>query len=114
MRDDSFRDQLPRALRIVWLIIGFVSGFAVISPFLVAPESLFGIFPVCAAKAAGGQCLLCGMTTAFVYIGAGDLDAAHQANGGSLFFYTALTLNFVAVLAYTAYTMMRVFRHANS
>ena len=73
MRDDSFRDQLPRALSIVWLIIGFVSGFAVISPFLVAPESLFGIFPVCAAKAAGGQCLLCGMTTAFVQIGAGHL-----------------------------------------
>ena len=98
-RMTSFRDQFPRALRIVWLIIGFVSGFAVISPFLVALLSHFSASsPICAAKAAGGQCLLCGMTTAFVQIGGGDLDAARQANGGSLFLYTALALNFVAVL----------------
>ena len=111
MPDESFRDQFPRALRIVRLIIGFVSGLAVIFPLVFPAESLFIIFPICAAKAAGGQCLLCGMTTAFVHIGTGDLGAARQANGGSLFLYTALTLNFVAVLAYT---MMRVIRHANS
>ena len=92
----SFRDQFPRALRIVWLIIGFVSGLAVISPLVFPAESLFSIFPICAAKAAGGQCLLCGMTTAFVQIGTGDLGAARQANGGSLFLYSALALNFVA------------------
>jgi hypothetical protein len=110
MPDERFRDQFSRAVRIVWLIIGFVSGLAVISPFVFPAESLFSIFPVCAAKAAGGQCVLCGMTTAFVHIGTGDLSAARQANGGSLFLYSALALNFVAALAYT---MMRVIRHAN-
>jgi hypothetical protein len=110
MPDESFRDQFRRALRIVWLIIGFVSALAVIFPFVFAAELLFSIFPVCAAKAAGGQCLLCGMTTAFAHIGTGNLSAARQANGGSLFVYSALTLNSVAALAYT---MMRVIRHAN-
>jgi hypothetical protein len=110
MPDESFRDQFSRALRIVWLIVGFVSGLAVVSPFFAPAESLFSIFPICAAKAAGGQCLLCGMTTAFVNIGTGDLSAARQANGGSVYLYSALALNFVAALAYT---MMRVIRHAN-
>lgn len=111
MPDESLRQHLPRALKIVWLIIGFVSGFLILAPFVFPADSLFGLFPVCAAKAAGGRCLLCGMTTAFVHVGEGDLIAARQANGGSLLLYAALTLNFGAALAYT---MMRVIRHANS
>ena len=114
MRDDSFAGSVPSRVkdRLAdnWVRFGICRHFS----FSRSPsESLFGIFPVCAAKAAGGQCLLCGMTTAFVHIGSRTIwTAARQANGGSLFFYTALTLNFVAVLL--AYTMMRVFRHANS
>ena len=106
----ALRHDLPRALRIVWLIVAAVGGLAAIAPFLFSDSFLFGVFPVCAAKTAGSECILCGMTTAFVRIGAGDVAGAQAANGGALTVYFGLVLNFAAA---AAYTMMRVIRHAN-
>ena len=104
-------DELSRALRIVWIIIGFVSGFLVIAPLVFPAGALFGVVPVCAAKAAGGSCFLCGMTTSFVRIGGGDFAGAQASNSGSVALYAVLGLNFVAALSYT---MLRVIRHANT
>ena len=106
----GLRHDLPKALRIVWLILGTVSGLLVLAPFFLPAQTLFSVFPVCAAKAAGSSCFLCGMTTAFVSIGRSDWAGALAANSGAIPLYIGLIVNFVAA---TAYTMMRVKRHAN-
>ena len=110
MPADGLRQDFQDALRYVWLILGCVSAFAVIAPLVFPSETLSNVFPVCQAKAAGGQCLFCGMTTAFVRIGQGDLTGARSANSGPYGLYLGLALNFMAC---AAYTMMRVIRHAN-
>jgi hypothetical protein len=106
----SLRHELPRALRIVWLVLGAISGLIVVAPYLVSSELLFGLFPVCAAKAAGSSCILCGMTTAFASIGRHDWAGAQAANAGALPLFVSLILNFAGACTYT---MMRVIRHAN-
>jgi hypothetical protein len=111
MTDPAFRRDLRYAFRIVWVILSALSGLAVLSPFVVSPSFLFGIFPVCQAKLAGSSCMLCGMTTAFVSIGQGDFAAAQVANPGALPLYCGLAFNFVAGVAYT---IMRVEPHASS
>jgi hypothetical protein len=110
MASDGLSDDLSRALRIVWLLLGAGCGIAVITPLILPPDLLLGWFPICAAKAAGGRCILCGMTTAFMRIGAGDLPGAASANSGAIALYTVMALNFITVIAYT---MFRVIRHAN-
>ncbi len=111
MPDDELRRQFTRALLIVWLIVGFVSGVAVGAPLVASSNTLYQLFPTCAAKAAGSSCMLCGMTTAFVQISGGDFHGARISNAGSIELYSILGLNFVASLAYTIW---RVIRHANS
>lgn len=111
MAPEEFVADLQKASRIVWLIVAALGGLAVMLPLLVPAELLAGSFPVCSAKAGGGACILCGMTTAFLHIGRGDLTGAILAHGASILLYSILALNFVIALAYT---MLRVFRHANS
>lgn len=111
MPDDELREQLPQALQIVWMMTGLISGLIVIAPLLVPSEFLLHLFPVCAAKAAGRSCILCGMTTAFVQIGAGNFAGAQVANRGALALYSGLALNFGGL---AAYTIWRVKRHANT
>ena len=111
MPADGLRHDTQLSLRYAWLILGGLSGLAVISPLLLSSEFLFHLLPVCQAKAAGGQCVFCGMTTAFVRIGQGEFASAQSANSGALPLYIGFTLNFVASLAYT---MMRVIQACRS
>jgi hypothetical protein len=110
MPSDGFRNDFQQAIQYVWLILGCVSGLAILAPLVLSPDFVFSLFPVCQAKAAGGECVLCGMTTAFVRIGQGDLPGAQSANSGALLLYSGLALNFLGA---ASYTMMRVIRHAN-
>jgi hypothetical protein len=110
MPADGLLHDSQKALRYVWLVLACISGLALVAPLVLPSDFLFTLFPVCQAKAAGGECFFCGMTTAFVRIGQGDLTGAQSANKGSLLLYLGLALNFTAA---AAYTMMRVIRHAN-
>jgi hypothetical protein len=111
MTDPGLRRDVPQALRIVWLILGAISGALVIAPFVLPSQLLFGVFPICAAKAAGSSCFFCGMTTAFVEIGRGDWAGAYHANAGALPLFGALLVNFAGSCTYT---IMRVLPHANT
>ena len=110
MNDRGLRQDLPQAVRMVWLILGGLSGVLILAPLLFPASFLFRAFPICAAKAAGSACSFCGMTTAFVSIGRGDFGSASEANAGALPLYAALLVNFAAA---AAYTIVRVKRHAN-
>jgi len=109
MPGDDFRQQLPQALQIVWMITGLISGLIVIAPLVLSSGFLLDLFPVCAARAAGRSCILCGMTTAFVQIASGDFTGAQVSNRGALALYSTLALNFAGL---AAYTIWRVKRHA--
>jgi Protein of unknown function (DUF2752) len=111
MAPDQLSRDISKALQIVWLIVGAACGIVIIAPLILPADLLYGWFPVCATKRSGGRCILCGMTTAFVRIGAGNWSGALSANSGSIALYAGMALNFVAV---AAYTMFRVIRHANS
>jgi hypothetical protein len=111
MTDGGLRRDLPRALVLVWLLLGAVTGLAALAPLVLPSDFLLGLFPICPAKAAGSECILCGMTTAFVSIGSGDFAGALRAHGGSLAVYCVFVLNFCGA---AAYTMMRAKRHANT
>jgi hypothetical protein len=47
------------------------------------------------------------MTTAFVEISRGDLDAARHANAGAIPLYAALLVNFAAASAYSFKKVLR-------
>lgn len=110
MIDRGLRQDLPQAVLMVWLILGALSGLLVVAPLLVPASLLFRAFPICSAKAAGSACAFCGMTTAFVSIGRGDMAGASEANAGAIPLYAALLVNFATA---AAYTIVRVKRHAN-
>jgi hypothetical protein len=110
MTDGGLRRDLPLALVLVWLVLGAVTGLVALAPLVLPASFLLNLFPACPTKAAGGECILCGITTAFVLIGSGDFAAALRAHGGSVAMYGAFVLNFCAA---AAYTMMRAKRHAN-
>jgi hypothetical protein len=111
MTDGGLRRDLPRALLLVWLVLGAATGFAALAPLVLPSPFLLRLFPVCPSKAAGFECVLCGMTTAFVRIGSGDLAGALRAHRGSVAVYCAFVLNFCGA---AAYTMMRAKPHANT
>jgi hypothetical protein len=80
---------------------------AVVAPFLVPAEVLYGVFSECEAKRQGTACALCGMTTAFVQISDGDLAGAQSSNSGSIALWSASLVNFGAAIAYSFRVLQR-------
>jgi hypothetical protein len=83
-----------------WLIVSGMLVIAAVAPFLFPADLLAGLAPVCEARKAGGSCILCGMTTAFLRIGSGDWAGALAAHRGSAVLWTTFLLNFVVAVAY--------------
>jgi hypothetical protein len=82
-----------------------------VTPFVLPPGVLSALAPECRAKAAGGSCALCGMTTAFLHIGSGDVERARSAHAGSLALWILFVMNFIAAAAYLTVALMR--KHRN-
>jgi hypothetical protein len=74
---------------------------------MVSPEALASIMPVCSARAAGRICALCGMTTAFIRIGAGDREGALAAHAASIALWALFVVNFIAAAAYCTVALLR-------
>ncbi len=93
-----FLADLKTALLISWLLISLMIFPVLAAPFLVQPETLMSLTPVCEWKVKyNRECPLCGMTTAFILISEGRLNEAVEANRGSIPLYAALLWNqFVA------------------
>lgn len=106
----SLRADLKPAFRSTWLTVSVLMAIVAAAPFVARAEFLGSLFPPCPAKARGSSCLLCGMTTAWSFIGRGDFSSAVQANAGSVPLWTGSVLNFVVAVAYSI-TMLRRRRH---
>ncbi len=107
----GLRRDLAQALRLVWLVVGVITGALAAAPFVLPSQWMLGLFPACPAKLAGSECVLCGMTTAFVQLGSLDWAAAAASHRWSILLYLCFVLNFCGALAYT---IVRAKRHANT
>jgi hypothetical protein len=106
----SLRSDLPNAVIGAWLVVSVIAFAAAAAPLLLPAEALYGLFPECEAKARGGGCAMCGMTTGFLLIASGDLEGARAANAGAPFLYFTFLANFLAAVAYSTLRLLR--RHS--
>lgn len=107
----NFRSDVLPALAGVWLVISLVLLLAALTPFLAPSDALFGVFPVCEARARGSSCALCGMTTAYVHIGRGDFGSAQATNHAAVPLWVLSLLNFPAAAAYSIPALLRARRN---
>jgi hypothetical protein len=96
-----FADQMRAGLLAVWLIISSVILPVLVAPFVLPPRTVFSLAPQCEWRAKHGrECVLCGMTTSFVLISEGRLDAALHKNRGSVPLFAAMVLNDCVAILY--------------
>ena len=87
------------AITIAWLVLSAMAFCLIAAPFLLSPEQIARISPVCEWKATyHRECPLCGMTTAFTLIARGELRASGRANRAGIPLYAFFVLNELAVL----------------
>jgi hypothetical protein len=86
--------DLKAALRIVWIAIGSVVLATLLAPWILTPAQIAAVTPKCEWKARyGTECILCGMTTAFIAIAHGRFSEAERSNRGSIPLYAGFVLN---------------------
>lgn len=91
--------EFKAALRIVWMAISIVLLSTLLAPWIFTPEQIASAVPRCEWKARyGRECVLCGMTTAFIDIAHGRWGEAGRTNRGSIPLYSAFWAN-QAILA---------------
>lgn len=92
---------------IVWCVLSCVILVLIVVP-LVVPASWIGpLIPQCSAKARGGKCALCGMTTAFYHIANGEFAKASHTNHYSISLYFIFLSNEVTVAGFATYKTLR-------
>jgi len=83
-----------RAFVASWLIVTAVTAAMLAAPLLLSARTLTALTPRCYWKARyNRECVLCGMTTAFVHISAGELDEASRSNRASVPLYGGMLVN---------------------
>lgn len=99
--------ELRTSLIASWLIVTALTVPLLAAPFLLSSDQVFALAPKCEWKARyGRECVACGMTTAFVRIREGNMEAATRANRGSVPLFACLAANQVVCLVF----MWRRFR----
>jgi hypothetical protein len=87
---------IGRALLLAWFAVSGVMAMTVAAAIFVPAPLVQRLAPVCEAKARGSECVLCGMTKAFLHLGRGEVAEAKRANRGSLALWTVFLGNGVA------------------
>lgn len=103
----SLRDDLPKALSGAWLVVSAVLGVCVAAPLLLPAEAIYGLAPECEAKAQGGRCAACGLTTGFLLMARGETSAARDANPAAPLLYAGFAMNFLGAAAYSSMALFK-------
>lgn len=89
------------ALRLVWIAVSAVAFGLLLTPWIFTPTQIAAVVPRCEWKARyHRECVLCGMTTAFIQIREGRLRQARQANAGALPLYAGALLNEAGIVIF--------------
>jgi hypothetical protein len=101
-------EQLRTSLRAAWLVVSIPLLLCVMLPLVAPADTVAAITPVCVWKSQfGRECPGCGLTSAFLLIGSGDLrGAAHLHSAGLPLFGTFVVNSIVAA----AYCLRRILR----
>jgi heme A synthase len=80
-------------------------------PTVIPFESMDGIVVPCSSKMKGVPCPLCGMTTAFYLISAGEFAESHSSNPRAIALYLLLLVNEAVLGAWAVIkTLRRIYR----
>jgi hypothetical protein len=90
------RSEWQRACTIAWGVVSVLLLGVLLAPWVLPASSLAAALPQCEARARGGECSLCGMTTAFLHLSGGRWAEAREANRGGTALYSLFWLNTLA------------------
>ncbi len=94
MRPIRISTDVKRSFIISWLVISAVIFTMIVCPFVLPERSIYSIAPKCEWKTKyHKECILCGMTTAFIELSRGKINAAERSNRFSLCLYSIFVLN---------------------
>lgn len=85
-----------RAFTIAWGVVSVLVLGVLLAPWVLPASSLAAALPPCEARSRGGECSLCGMTTAFLHISGGRWAEAREANRSGAALYSLFWLNTLA------------------
>jgi hypothetical protein len=93
--------DLDISLRFVWLIVSLAILLVLAAPFVLGPERVARLTPVCESKARYGRpCAFCGMTTGFLAISDGRFEDAERSNRGAIPLYVLFVVNEVCAFVF--------------
>lgn len=101
-----------RAFAIAWGVVSVLVLGVLLVPWVLPATSLTAALPPCEARARGGECSLCGMTTAFLHLSGGRWAEAREANRGGAALYSLFWLNTLAAGVVFGGVARRRQRHA--
>lgn len=101
--------ELKLAVSVVWHLLSVALLAVVLAAFLLPRTLVERWTPRCSARQLHGtECPLCGMTTAFLRIGAADWTGAWSANWSSVPLFVGFCTNAVVCLTVTSRKWVRL------
>lgn len=86
---------------VIWGIISLITLAVILSTFTIDSKTILENTPVCISKSQlDKDCVLCGMTRAFIEISHGNFSNGHQFNKASIFVYCTFLTNSIVFLMY--------------
>ena len=101
-----FNGDVSLSLYLVWLFISIISFF-LICLFLFCDASIIYNLSTLLRTEHKSECILCGMTSAFIAISNGKFNKAINLNCYAILVFIALNLNIILNLLFTFYTFKK-------
>ena len=81
---------------VVWIIISIVTAAILILPLIITDQLILEISPTCSSiKKYNKDCIMCGMTRAFIQISHANFLSAQRLNKGSIVLYCSFLSNLI-------------------
>ncbi|GEM_PF-1892182 len=89
--------ELKNALKIIWILSGFISLIIIFTVLFIQPNFIFDKISTCEYKLYGKECFLCGTTRAFYSIKELNIQKAYELNKFSPFLFIAMVSNILII-----------------
>lgn len=103
-----FLVELKQAFRIVWYIISLIGLVILFAALFMKHDLVLSITPTCASiKYFNKECILCGMSRAFLEIRDLRFFEAYQLNRGSIFLFLFFCANSIIFITFNLINTIR-------